>query len=63
MKKFLFWVAKIFNVDLVETKVVNVETIKYIVDGYTIKGNVTIEGNLTVVGSLEVKGNVSCVNK
>jgi len=74
MKRFLFWLARIFNVDLTVEKIiykdriveVPVEVIKDVIvekqislDG-VIDGDVTIKGDLIVNGVLTVHGEVSC---
>ena len=63
MKKFLFWLAKIFNVDLPERVVIKeVEKIveKNVALEGVIEGDVTVKGNLVVEGSLTVTGEVAC---
>ena len=63
MEKFLFWLAKIFNVDLPERVVIKeVEKIveKQVALHGTIEGDVTVKGNLVVEGSLTVTGEVTC---
>jgi len=67
MKKFLFWLAKIFNVDLPERVVIKevekiVEKIveKNVALEGVIKGDVTVKGNLVVEGSLTVTGEITC---
>ena len=72
MKKVLFWLAKIFKVDLATEKIiyrdkiveVPVEVIKEVekqiaLEG-VIEGDVTVKGNLLVEGSLIVIGEVTC---
>lgn len=56
MKKLLVWLAKIFKVDLIETKIIVKE--KYVTIGGTVDGDLTINGNLTVNGKLTVKGEI-----
>ncbi len=63
MKKFLLWLAKIFNVDLPERVVIKeVEKIveKNVALEGVIEGDVTVKGNLVVEGSLTVAGEVTC---
>jgi cytoskeletal protein CcmA (bactofilin family) len=66
MEKFLFWLAKIFKVDLVtekiiyRDKIVEVPVEKLIALEGTINGDVTVKGNLIVEGSLTVTGEVTC---
>jgi cytoskeletal protein CcmA (bactofilin family) len=66
MEKFLFWLAKIFNVDLVTEKIIYRDKIlevpieKLIALEGTIDGDVTVKGNLIVEGSLTGTGEVTC---
>jgi hypothetical protein len=65
MKKFLFWLAKIFKIDLTVEKIVYKEVPKIVekqvsLEG-VIEGDVTVKGNLTVEGSLIVTGEVACL--
>ncbi len=66
MKRFLFWLAGIFKVDLVtekivyRDKIVEVPAEKLIALEGTIDGDVTIKGNLLVEGNLTVTGEVTC---
>ena len=66
MKRFLLWLAKIFNVDLVtekiiyRDKIVEVPVEKQIALEGVIEGDVTVKGNLIVEGSLTVTGEVTC---
>mgnify|MGYP000987503028 FL=1 len=66
MKKFLLWLAKIFNVDLTvekiiyRDKIVEVPVEKLIALEGTIDGDVTVKGNLLVEGNLTVTGEVTC---
>jgi hypothetical protein len=64
MKKFLLWLAKIFNVDLTVEKIVYKEVPKIVekqvaLEG-VIEGDVTVKGNLIVEGSLTGTGEVTC---
>ena len=64
MEKFLFWLAKIFKIDLTVEKIVYKEVPKIIekrvaLEG-VIEGDVTVKGNLIVEGSLTVQGEVTC---
>ena len=64
MKKVLFWLAKIFNVDLTVEKIVYREVPKIVekqvaLEG-VIEGDITVKGNLIVEGSLTVTGEVTC---
>jgi cytoskeletal protein CcmA (bactofilin family) len=68
MKKVLFWLAKIFNVDLTVEKIVYRDVIvevpttieKQVALEGVIEGDVTVKGNLIVEGSLTVQGEVTC---
>ena len=68
MKKILFWLAKIFNVDLTVEKIVYRDKIKEVIiekqislDG-VIDGDVTVKGDLVVEGSLSGDG-ITCYKK
>lgn len=63
MRKFLFWLAEIFRVDLTIEKIVKVETVKekqVALEG-VVDGDVTVKGDLVVNGRLEVTGGVCCL--
>lgn len=72
MKKFIQWLAKIFNANITTEKVVTKEVvkeipvvkeaIKYLTNG-TIKGNVNVDGNLVVDGKIEATGGITCYKK
>ncbi len=76
MKKVLFWLARIFNVDLTVEKIVYrdkivevpVEVIKEVIIekqvslGGVIDGDVTVKGDLVVEGSLSGDG-ITCYKK
>lgn len=58
MKKFIIWLAKVFNVNLT-TEVVKVETKVervYLPTEGKITGDLTIEGNVIIKGSVLVEG-------
>ena len=62
MKKVLFWLAGVFNVDLTVEKVIYKDRIvekQVALDG-VIEGDVTVNGNLVIKGYLQVEGEVSC---
>ena len=64
MKKVLFWLAKIFKIDLTVEKIVYKEVPKIVekqvaLEG-VIEGDVIVKGNLLVEGSLMVTGEVTC---
>lgn len=60
MKKFIIWLADVFNVNI--TKEVEVEKVvieyRYLTEG-TIKGSVIVEGDLTIKGKLSVNGGIT----
>lgn len=70
MKKFIQWLAKVFNANITTEKVVTKEVvkeipvvkevIKYLTDG-TIKGDVNVVGNLVVNGKIEATGGITCL--
>ena len=70
MKKFIQWLAKIFNANITTEKVVTKEVvkevpvvkevIKYLTNG-TIKGDVNVVGNLVVNGKIEATGGITCL--
>ena len=68
MKKILFWLARIFNVDLTvekivyRDKIVEVEVEKLISLDGVIDGDVTVKGDLIVKGSLSGDG-ITCLKK
>lgn len=65
MKKFLFWLAELFRVDLTVEKIVKVEVVKekQVALAGVVEGDVHVKGNLIVNGSLEVTGEVTCLTK
>ena len=70
MKKFIQWLAKVFNANITTEKVVTKEivkevpvvkeVIKHLTNG-TIKGNVNVDGNLVVDGKIEATGGITCL--
>ena len=78
MKKFIQWLAKVFNANITTEKVVTKEVvkkvpvvkevtitkdvIKYLTNG-TIKGDVNVDGNLVVNGKIEATGGITCYKK
>ena len=72
MKKFIQWLAKVFNANITTEKVVTKEVvkeipvvkevIKYLANG-TIKGDINVDGNLVVNGKIEATGGITCYNK
>ena len=72
MKKFIQWLAKVFNANITTEKVVTKEVvkevpvvkevIKYLTNG-TIKGDINVVGNLVVDGKIEATGGITCYKK
>ena len=78
MKKFIQWLAKVFNVNITTEKVVTKEVVKevpvvkevtitkdvmkYLTNG-TIKGDINVDGNLVVNGKIEATGGITCYKK
>ena len=72
MKKFIQWLAKVFNSNITTEKVVTKEVvkevpvvkevIKHLTNG-TIKGDVNVDGNLVVDGKIEATGGITCYKK
>lgn len=65
MKKILFWIADLFDIDLTVEKIVKVETVreKQVTLGGVVEGDVLVKGNLVVQGYLEVTGDVVCLKE
>ena len=71
MKKFIQWLAKVFNANITTEKVVTKEVvkevpvvkevIKYLTNG-TIDGDIIVDGNLVVNGKIEATGGITCLN-
>ena len=69
MKKFIQWLAKVFNANITTEKVVTKEVgkegpvgkgvIKHLTNG-TIKGDINVDGNLVVNGKIEATGGITC---
>lgn len=69
MKKFIQWLAKVFNVNITTEKVVTKEVIKevsvvkevikYLTNG-TIEGDINVVGNLSVEGNIIATGGITC---
>ena len=72
MKKFIQWLAKVFNANITTEKVVTKEVvkevpvvkevIKHLTNG-TIKGDVNVDGNFVVDGKIEATGGITCYKK
>ena len=72
MKKFIQWLAKVFNANITTEKVVTKEVVKEVpvvkdvikdLTNGTIKGDVNIDGNLVVDGKIEATGGITCYKK
>lgn len=63
MKKFIQWLAKVFNANITTEKVVTKEVVKevtkYLTNG-TIDGDVKVDGNLIVNGKIEATKGITC---
>lgn len=64
MKRFIQWLARVFNAEItkevVVERVVEKEVVRYLTEGGTIEGDVTIDGDVVVNGYLHVRGSVAC---
>lgn len=60
MKKFILWLAKVFNANITIEKIVTKEVVKYIASGI-IDGDVMVDGNLVVNGKIEATGGITCL--
>lgn len=73
MRKFLFFLARVFGVDLTVEKIVCKEKIvempvevpveKLVALEGVVDGDLTVKGDLGVTGNVYVSGNVSCHNE
>ena len=64
MKKLIIWLAKVFDVNIIEEKIVVNEVVEYrYLCNEKIEGDVFVEGNLTINGALDVKGGVTILKK
>ena len=70
MKKFIQWLAKVFNANITTEKVVTKEVVKEVpvvkevikpLTNGTIKGDVNVDGNLVVDGKIEATGGITCL--
>lgn len=63
MKKFIQWLAKVFNANITTEKIVTKEVVKevtkYLTNG-TIDGDVKVDGNLVVNGKIEATKGITC---
>lgn len=58
MKKLIKWLAKVFDVNIVQEKIVTKEVVKEIIE-YRYLTNGKIDGDVVVYGDLLVNGNLS----
>lgn len=65
MERFIFWLAKVFKVNLVKTEYVKevVTEVKYLTSSGEIKGDVSVDGNLLIDGDLKVSGGITLYKK
>lgn len=72
MKRFIQWLAKVFNANITTEKVVTKEVVKEVpvvkevikyLTNDTIKGDVNVDGNLVVDGKIEATGGITCYKK
>lgn len=61
MKRFIRWLAKVFNanIEVVREVKVYVEKPVYIQAGETLEGDIYVRGNLAVKGAVKTTGEVS----
>ena len=72
MKKFIQWLANVFNANITTEKVVTKEVvkevpvvkevIKHLTNG-TIDDDIMVDGNLVVNGKIEATGGITCYKK
>lgn len=64
MKKVIIWLAKVFNANIIQEKIVVKEVVeyRYLTQG-VIEGDVFVDGNLVINGALEVIGGVTFLKK
>lgn len=60
MKKFIQWLAKVFNANITIEKIVTKVVVKYVTSG-TIDGDIKVDGNLVVNGKIEATKGVTCL--
>lgn len=60
MKKFIQWLAKVFNANITIEKIVTKEVVKYVTSG-TIDGDIKVDGNLVVNGKIEATKGITCL--
>ena len=60
MKKFIQWLAKVFDANITIEKIVTKEVVKYVTSG-TIDGDIKVDGNLVVNGKIEATKGITCL--
>lgn len=60
MKKFIQWLAKVFEANITIEKIVTKEVVKYVTSG-TIDGDIKVDGNLVVNGKIEATKGITCL--
>lgn len=60
MKKFIQWLAKVFNANITIETIVTKEVVKYVTSG-TIDGDIKVDGNLVVNGKIEATKGITCL--
>ena len=59
MKRFILWLAKVFDVTTEKVVIKEVYLVQYLTNG-EIKGDVIVDGDLLINGSLTVSGGITC---
>ena len=59
MKRFILWLAKVFDVTTEKVVIKEVHLVQYLTNG-EIKGDVIVDGDLLINGSLTVTGGITC---
>lgn len=59
MKRFILWLAKVFDVTTEKVVIKEVHLVQYLTNG-EIKGDVIVDGDLIINGSLTVSGGITC---
>ena len=59
MKKFIQWLAKVFNANITKEVIVEKKVIRYIQKDEILVGDIQVEGDLIVDGCVAATGNIS----
>lgn len=59
MKRFILWLAKVFDVTTEKVVIKEVHLVQYLTNG-EIKSDVIVDGDLLINGSLTVSGGITC---